>query len=347
MRLLCIWQRYTATSKELSRLPERHQTKAPLSKFFARLIPILFGLNLPDTKTEMNPSEVFDTTFNANTERQNQLSVEPLKCMQQIPEPHPLRAVLTPEQTAQAKADLLRTAYVVAYPRAATFQVDDPVPQQRLGLISFIPAKGATPDSQGSYGVVKVRGNYSTLNEASAQAERIIRDRDSLVDIDVAYVGRWYPLMSDNSAYTAVTQEIDIRTTVVDETVQSHLRDKRRKEEKEMREVRERSERLTDLTHQEEKATALDNLELYTQLRVKYANALQAIDEYKLRIQQAEIVMTATLKEIKKMDSEFPDYKDAYLERYTNGLNAIGAELAQNPLLKYMGQALPEEEKIQ
>jgi len=295
----------------------------------------------------MNPSEVFDTTFNANTERENQLSTQPLKCMQEIPPSDPLRGVLTPEQTAQAKADLVRTGYVTAYPRAATFQVDPSVNQQRLGLISFIPSAQAQADPQGCYGVIKIRGNFATLNEASAYAERLIRDHDSLVDVDVAFCGRWYPLMRDNSSYNAVCQEIDVRTTTVDETVQSHLRDKRRKEEKEMREVRERSQKLQDLTHQEEKAMSIDDLEYYTAIRTKYANTLQAVDEYNLRIQQAKTVMEATLKEIKKLDAQFPDYKDAYLERYKNALNCIGAEFAQNPLLKYMAQPLPEEEKTQ
>ena len=30
---------------------------------------------------------------------------------------------------------------------------------QRIGLLSFVPAKGATPNSKGIYGFAKMRGN--------------------------------------------------------------------------------------------------------------------------------------------------------------------------------------------
>jgi hypothetical protein len=294
----------------------------------------------------MNPTEVFDNTapFRANEERRNQISTEPLQVMRDIPQPDPSRGVLSAEQTEAAAKDLIDTQYIFKYPKASTFSTDPAVPQQRLGLISFIPAKGAIPDKQGAYGVVKIRGNYSTVNEATAQAERLIREIDSLSEIDVAFVGRWYPLLADNSMYTASTQEIDIRTTVVDSTVKDHFVEKRKKEEKEMREVEQRVQRLRDPTHQHEKENALEKIELYTSLRVKRANALQALDEYKSRIEQANIILESTEKEIAAMDSEFPDYKDEYIERYKAGLNAIGAELAQNPLMKYLGVPMKESE---
>jgi len=294
----------------------------------------------------MNPSEVLDNSNNFNTagERANQVSTEPLQVLKDLPQPDPSRGILTAEQTAAASKALVDTNYIYKYPAATTFSIDPSVPQQRLGLISFIPAKGAVPDKQGAYGVIKIRGNYSTVNEATAQAERLIREIDSLSEIDIAFVGRWYPLLADNSLYTAATQEVDIRTTVVNETVKDNFLEKRKKEEKEIREVEKRAERLRDATHTHEKDNTLEKIELYTSLRVKRANALQALDEYKSRIEQTQIVLESVEKEISSMDSEFPDYKDEYIERYKAGLNAIGAEIAQNPLMKYLGVPMKEEQ---
>ena len=53
----------------------------------------------------------------------------------------------------------------------------DPVESmQRIGLFSFVPAKGATPNEKGVYGFAKLRGNYPTDQEANERAEYLIRN---------------------------------------------------------------------------------------------------------------------------------------------------------------------------
>jgi len=133
------------------------------------------------------------------------------QCIKDLPTPDPSRSSLTESQLSAEMSRLQHKEFTkLEFPRVRRFNVDPAIPHQKFGLISFIPSKNACPDNDGCYGVIKLRGNFSTEQEADKWSERLIRDFDNFAEIDYAFVGNYFPLMDSNEIYTRSTREIDI-----------------------------------------------------------------------------------------------------------------------------------------
>ena len=87
--------------------------------------------------------------------------------------------VLNQEQSVEALKVLNNTSFTDKFPRVERTYADPILPMQYIGLISFTPAKGATPNENGVFGFAKLRGNFSSEIEANERAEFIIRNVDS------------------------------------------------------------------------------------------------------------------------------------------------------------------------
>jgi len=77
---------------------------------------------------------------------------------------------LSEEQVNEAMVALNNTSFVDKFPRVERQFADPPIPLQTYGLISFVPSKGASPDKDGVYGFMKMRGNYATQQESNDRA---------------------------------------------------------------------------------------------------------------------------------------------------------------------------------
>ncbi len=278
------------------------------------------------------------TNYRADREIENKdFASQPPECIRtQLPRSSPARASLTPEQHQAARSDLLDTHFAqLQYPKTMKSRVDPTIPRQRWGLVSWIPSQKATPDADGCYGIMKFRGAFDTQHEAEEWGDKLIRDHDSFAEISVVRIGMEFPLFQDDSMYTRSTREIDIRQKA-DDIQKASFREKRDKEAKEMKDIQERRQKLIDGDHQEEKDKSVDDIDLYIQLRVKKANALQATDEAEKTIETAKEIIRKTDTVLEKIEKEHPDYKDEYLERYKRALGAVGSNPRDNELIKYM-----------
>jgi hypothetical protein len=278
-----------------------------------------------------------DTNWKADVEKPNtQQTTKTPQAILDMPVPNPARKSLTDGELKDAKGELLDKNFVkLKFPREQKFRVDPSIPGQHIGLISFQPSKNAVPDADGCFGVLKFRGAFPNGNEAETYAETLLRDHDTYAEIDMVYIGREFPLLVDNTMYTKTTREIDIRKKV-DDIVKADLRQKKEKEQKEIEEVTARQQKLLDKTHEAEKDEIFDDLEYYTTLRVKKAQALSLIDEAKKRMEEAQEVVESANKEIENLDKDHPEYKDEFFGKYENALNSIGSSVAENPLIKYL-----------
>ena len=79
-------------------------------------------------------------------------------------------------QASHALQDLNINSFIQKFPKVDRTYQDSPIPLQNIGLISFIPAKGATPNERGVFGFAKLRGNYASELESNQRAEYIIRN---------------------------------------------------------------------------------------------------------------------------------------------------------------------------
>ena len=241
---------------------------------------------------------------------------------------------LTDAEVSEAMSELFVNDFAKKFPRVEKFYADPVIPNQLFSLVSFVPSKGATPDKEGVFGMLKVRGNFATEQEAMMKAESLIRDVDSYHSIYNTFVGRPFPL-AVSKKYVRDTTEVDIKKKVVEDT-SAEVRKKRDEERKVMKEIQEREKEL--LEDVEKKVD--DPYDVYTELMVKkaqlswtYHQTLQKMEDMKKNIVKAR-------EEISKMKEENPDYHNQYMDKYMEARKKAGLPTDDNSFIKYMAEDL-------
>ncbi len=242
---------------------------------------------------------------------------------------------LSKEETELASTELLLKDLSVKFPRVERRYADPPVPLQTFGLFSFVPAKGATPNEKGIFGMAKMRGNFSTQTEAEAQAEKLIKESDSYHKIYTTYVGRPFPV-TVSSDYSKETSEVDMRKDVT-ETISYDVKKKRDREEQEMREIREKEAQLKSDVVRDEKTPEYQH-DLYTTLRVKKAQLSWTYLENEKKLNEIKEIIIKTRQEIDEMEQENSEYKNTYFEKYlvARSQSGLNNDMKQNNFLKFM-----------
>ena len=225
---------------------------------------------------------------------------------------------LTDGQTDDAMKVLNNTDFTDKFPRVDKCYADPIIPMQIYGLVSFTPAKGATPNENGVYGFAKLRGNYATEIEANERAEYLIKNFDSYHAIYHTYCGRPFP-MTISSKYSAETTEVDIRKQTT-ESVSQNVKEKRNDEQQAMREIKDREEKLL----QESKKEEIDTYDDYITQRVKLAQLSFTYLEHQKKMVEVKDIIIKTRKVLKELDEEFPDYQNSYYDKYMQARKDAG-----------------------
>ena len=210
----------------------------------------------------------------------------------------------------------------------------DPVdPIQRIGLFSFVPAKGATPNEKGVYGFAKIRGNYATEQEADERAEFLIRNIDSYHQIYHTYVGRPFPLTT-SSDYSGEKKEINLREEAA-ESISANIKTKRQNEKKEIQEIHEREKQLLQETKKEEDDDPMDH---YITLRVKKAQLTWTYLETQRKMTEVKDIIIKTRNQLNDMENTSAEYKDKYFKKYCEARAKSGLDNAshQENFMKFM-----------
>jgi hypothetical protein len=225
---------------------------------------------------------------------------------------------LSENEVTSAMEELNNVSFTSKFPRIDRTYADPPPPLQGIGLLSFVPAKGAQPNANGVYGFAKLRGNYATQQEADQRAEFLIRNVDSYHQIYHTYVGRPFP-MTASSKYSAETNEIDIRKEIV-ESVSNNVKQKKQDELKTVQEIKAREEALVADTKKEE----VDPYDEYITLRVKKAQLSWTYLEHVKKMKEIKDILVRTRKEIGKMEEENSEYKEKYYDKYMTARKESG-----------------------
>ena len=239
---------------------------------------------------------------------------------------------LTNDETLKAMNDLCVGNPVPDYPGVDRLYADPPIPGQRFGLFSFIPAKGATPDADGIYGMAKIRGCYDNPMEIEQREEFIIRNVDSYHKIQRPYVGRPFPITID-SRFSAEKKEIDIRKKTT-EIISGDIKTQKRDEQSEIRDIEERAERLKEDTSKD--LDDVEPMELYTTLKVKLAQLTWTYQEHQKKIQEVKDIIIKTRKEIKELDDESDEYAKNVYEKYMKAREDSGIPREDNSFISYL-----------
>jgi len=225
---------------------------------------------------------------------------------------------LTDNQTDEAMKVLNNTDFTDKFPRVDKCYADPIIPMQIYGLISFTPAKGASPNENGVYGFAKLRGNYATQIEANERAEYLIKNIDSYHTIYHTYCGRPFP-MTISSKYSAETSEVDIRKQTT-ESVSQNIKEKRTDEQQAMKEIKEREEKLLEESKKEE----IDTYDDYITQRVKLAQLSFTYLEHQKKMVEVKDIIIKTRKIVKELDEEFPEYQNSYYDKYMQARKDAG-----------------------
>jgi hypothetical protein len=253
---------------------------------------------------------------------------------------------LTEEEVNNAMEGLNNNSFVKKFPRHDRTYADPPLTNQLYGLISFTPAKGATPNENGVYGFAKLRGNFATEIESNQRAEEIIRKFDSYHQIYHTYVGRPFPLTS-SSKYSAEVSEVDIRKQTT-ESVSADIKNKKDSERKEIEEIKQREEALLSESKRAQENIPEDPYETYITLKVKKAQLSWTYLEHKKKMEEVLHILIKTKKELEDLDQVDPTYKDRYFEKYKKaridaGLKESAEELKNNFMIYMVEDAdIPE-----
>jgi hypothetical protein len=242
---------------------------------------------------------------------------------------------LTTEQTREAFNDLVVKDVVRNYPASERTFADPSIPGQRLCLVSFVPSVDAVPDKDGIYGMIKVRGNYETEEEADERAEMLIRSVDSYHKIFTAFVGKPFPATT-SSRWSADSNEIDIKKKVT-EVISKDIKKQRMDEKREIEEIKEREKKLMEDVEKD-----FDPYERYIELRVKKAQLAWTFLETRKKMDEMKESIIKTREEIAELDDENPSYLSTYREKYMSARREAGLKDDDASFLSYLGD---EDEK--
>lgn len=224
---------------------------------------------------------------------------------------------LTAEEAREAVSDLT-VNLTRNYPKIDRHYADPVYRDQLYCLVSFVPAKGAKPDDDGLYGMMKVRGVFPTVEEADQRSQYLIRNCDSYHKILMPYVGRPFPV-TDSSRYSAEISEVDLRKKIT-ETISTNVKEKRDEEMRTMRDLKEREEKLLAESKEEKQ----DPMEYYTTLQVKRAQLSWSYHETQKKLEEMKNIILKTREELQMMDEEHPEFHKQYYDKYMKARREAG-----------------------
>jgi hypothetical protein len=253
----------------------------------------------------------------------------------------PREPPLNDEQTVLATKELNNNTFITNFPDVERMYTDPIIPYQKIGLFSFVPAKGAKPNKDGLYGMGKLRGNYDRDEEASQRAEYIIRNVDSYHQCYHFHVGRPFPV-TVSSEYSENISRIDLRKDMKD-TISEDVKGKRMKEEEDIAEIQKRQEELladTKRTHENDPTLELDE---YITLRVKKAQLSWTWLETDKKMKEMQEIILKTNITLSDMELKNPNHKEEYFQKYMNAREHAGLsnDQSNDNFIKFMCEDAP------
>lgn len=237
---------------------------------------------------------------------------------------------LTDLQVESAKEQLVDKEHLTQYPAQERAFADPSIEDQDYCLVSFIPSVTATPDKDGIYGMVKVRGTYNNLEKCDKRAEFLIREVDSLHKIYIAGVGKPFPI-TNMSTFSKDINRIKIQDMLTEE-----LQHEQTKEQKELEEMKQREKEILENNKKPQEELKPDIEEQYITNRVKkaqltwtYINTMKKLEDMKANILGAR-------EQIAKFDETNPELKDSYMDRYNAALKQVNLSQETDSFIMYL-----------
>lgn len=204
------------------------------------------------------------------------------------------------------------------------YYCDPALHNQQIGLVSFIPSKGARPDKDGFYGMMKLRGNFVSEIEANQRAEDIIKNYDSYHQIFHCKVGCPFPI-TNSLDYSNEVKEIDIKKKTT-EIISEDILTKKKETAEEMKDIKQREKNLLNQSKEVLKNpdTPIEPYDEYIMCHVKRSQLLWTYKEAVEKIDKMKLSYIASIERIKELEETNPEFKDTYKQKYMEAREAAG-----------------------
>lgn len=233
------------------------------------------------------------------------------------------------------------------FPQIDRQYADPPIMNQKIVLVSFVPSRGAKPDADNIYGMMKVRGVFATEEEANERAEALIRNHDSYHEIYHAFVGRPFPV-TNADGYEKELQTIDIRKKTV-KLISEDILNKKREEEKEVREMQEKEKKLLEESKRAKEDLPEDPYETYITDQVKRAQLIWTYRETMKKCLQMKDLIATVNETIAATEEAHPEFLGQYREKYLSARREAGIteENENESFIRYLGvDQLPSTDEL-
>ena len=243
---------------------------------------------------------------------------------------------LTDDETQLAMSDL-SVDCTLNYPKLERMYADPLIIGQKYSLVSFIPSTEASPDKDGVYGMIKVRGNFDTIEEANQKAEFLVQNVDSYHKIYHCFTGRPFPA-TNSSKFSHETAEVDVRKKITS-IVNGNIKQQKAEENKVINEIKDRERELLEESKRAKEGIPEDPLDEYTKQRVKYAQLVWTYKETQKRLEKVKKVIIKTRETLKESDESNPEFLEQYREKYMKARTDAGlVDDSDDSFLQYLGK---------
>lgn len=223
----------------------------------------------------------------------------------------------------------------ISFTQVDRYYADPPLLNQKVTLVSFVPAKGATPDKDNIYGMMKVRGTFATEEEANQRAEFLIRNVDSYHEIFHALVGRPFPVTTADHFASSI-KSIDIRKKTT-ELISEDILSKKRQEKMEMEDIQDREKKLLEESKRAQEGLPIDPFDEYITENVKRAQLVWTFHETRKKMLQMRSTFEKATVRIRELDQLHPDFVNQYEQKYMEARRASGIADDNDSFIKYLG----------
>ena len=278
------------------------------------------GVSVTETRDTSLTSPVDQTGNEEENKRQSRLA---------------RRVKLTDEEL-----DIALEKLITRWPRVEKRWTDPVMTGKELCSFSFIPSSGATPDKDGLYGLLKIRGTFSNETDQDANAESILADVDSFHAIHHGFTGHPLPLVKDNDdRYCLSVENVSLREKIKGE-MSKNAQEHHREQKKFVEEVEEK----TRQTREKEEAALrgeIDEEERYITLRVKRANLIFTLYQMLAGMKRYKDTLLQTIDVLSEMDEKNPTFQNTFLAKYKHAADEVGLPEDKNHIIRYMVGPIP------
>ena len=215
------------------------------------------------------------------------------------------------------------------YKARETVYADPPHKNQLFALFSWQPSSGCTPDKNGVYGMLKIRGTYEDENEMNKRAEYLVAHCDSFNRIYHAKNGVPVPLTLKDE-YSKEIKFVRQREEDND-IIHSSVEDDKKRDEDIQKEL---DSRVDKIKQEEKEGTVVESIDEYIQAKVKIAFNMNAIDTLKNQLGQSQNILRKASKLVQELEEANPEFQEQFMDRFNNARRSIGVKIEDDPDLK-------------